>query len=370
MPIRNAKKATLLISRQAMRPNGSDAWVRNTVAAIDWIKKRGYSICSSTGMLTWDLITTIAAAKKVPLHLIIANNYKGKTTELREWIVSEYRMVQAPVTIEIVEEASKTTAAQKRDELLIRTADILLPISIRLEGSLEARIKASEKETDRSFETPYQTRTEPIGYSLQPDYISDELRQMESDKPDYLIHWTRANNGKWPDEKISDFINDIIISKSYPRSAFHTLERILSQRRLVASARHMPRKAACVSFSQLPPTEVLPLMRWRARYREMSFEPYGIGIARELAEQLGIRAVQYVDDNRKAGQASDERWLTQSRGKHTDWQNEKEYRTRGDIDLSQVPNNKLVAFCRFRSEAAQLQAQTGIRTIPMDNRTD
>jgi NADH:ubiquinone oxidoreductase subunit D len=94
----------------------------------------------------------------------------------------------------------------------------------------------------------------------------------------------------------------------------------------------------------------------------MSFEPYGVGIEREYASELGIQSVQYYsrDSDRPDGFPV---WLTQSSGVKTDWRQEREYRYKGDFDFSVVPKDKLICFTRTRDQAAQLQNALGIRTI-------
>ena len=94
----------------------------------------------------------------------------------------------------------------------------------------------------------------------------------------------------------------------------------------------------------------------------MSFEPYGIGIERDTALSAGIRQVYYYTAlDRDSPQ--NERWLRQSAGEKSDWRREKEYRIRGDFDLSRIARDKLLLFCRYRSEVAQIEGATGIRTV-------
>jgi hypothetical protein len=58
-------------------------------------------------------------------------------------------------------------------------------------------------------------------------------------------------------------------------------------------------------------------------------------------------------------------WLTQSRGRITDWTREDEYRCRGDLDLSAVPKESLLLICRCVDEAEELEHATGIRATGM-----
>ena len=105
-------------------------------------------------------------------------------------------------------------------------------------------------------------------------------------------------------------------------------------------------------------------MRWRARYRQMSFEPYGVGIRREIALSAGIESVQYVDRLSASSAPDDKGWLRQSRGQKSDWRQEKEYRYRGDFALRQIKPEGLVLFCRTNDEAERLRQSFGLKVIP------
>ncbi len=102
-------------------------------------------------------------------------------------------------------------------------------------------------------------------------------------------------------------------------------------------------------------------MKWRARYAEMSFEPYGVGIRKEKASKLGIRPVIYYEGAKPAEFASTP-WLCQSVGTKTDWRQEAEYRHHGDLTLDISPQD-IVLFCKTAKEANQLKLEFGIPAI-------
>ena len=125
----------------------------------------------------------------------------------------------------------------------------------------------------------------------------------------------------------------------------------------------MPDNIATVSFSALAPTEIIPLIRWRARFKQFSFEPYGIGIREEIALQYNIQPVIYYDKRLLVKVDSDLLYLTQSIGTITDWRHEKELRHKSDFDFSKISKNDLVLFCYSKDEATELENKFGIRTI-------
>jgi hypothetical protein len=126
----------------------------------------------------------------------------------------------------------------------------------------------------------------------------------------------------------------------------------------------MPEQTATVSFTGLSPIEALPLMRWRARYRRMSFEPYGIGIDRSIAVEHGIDEVQYHGLCEYPASDVPRRWLLQSVGREGDWRQEREYRHLGDFDLHRVPREGVVLFCHHADEVDLLKRETELRVIP------
>jgi len=160
-----------------------------------------------------------------------------------------------------------------------------------------------------------------------------------------------------------DYYRAVLNSDRYPRSAYDTLIHILTIRTLKATTRHMPAGTPTVSFTGLSVAESLPLMRWRARYAEMSFEPYGVALARSAATRLGIRAVRYYDAGAGRPAPGGDVWLTQSMGQRTDWRQERESRARGDLDLSSLSGDDFIAICFHPGEAQKITALTGVRAV-------
>ena len=366
MSDRNTKKAAILLSRQSLQPSGTDRWVQQTLRALQWVKEHNLELLSSTGMLTWDLITVCASQLQIKQHLIVPVSGQDHDASTLSRILWDLRLDDATVAIEFLI-SPRRLGAQIRDHTIIQSADILIPISIRPQGRMAEMLEAKGKEIRREFEIPFQKRSIPLQYRLDSTDLSGELRKFESLNKPYLIHWTRAVNGKWPDETTAEFIGDLVAAAEHPRSAFATLRKILASKRLLASGRHMPNNYRTVSFSALKPSEALPLMRWRARYRQMSFEPYGVGIELETALETGFKPVIYAADEAKS-KDSDNSWWYQSPGEKTDWRAEREYRYPGHFDFAAIPSDKIIAFCRFRAEAVRLQKETSLRSIPVQNR--
>lgn len=361
-----AEWAAVLLSHQHLQPSGSDAWVANTLRSLHFIKQQGWGVVSSVGMTTWDFVTCKAADLRIPLRLIIAEPQPPEHS-LTERIVREYELpadTEVSGTPGVYASMAKSDRAGLRDRAIIEAADHLIPVSILPGGKLDALIteaRGASASILSHFTAPYDRRPQLTGYTITADQVSSEAATHPMR---LIIHWTRAPHTPWPTETIRSYYRDIAASPVYPRSGYDTLRNILRTRRIVASTRHMPKSVTAVSFSGLQPVDMAPLMRWRSRYSQMSFEPYGIGIRREAAFRLGIEPVLYVGDA-DAVLDMEKRWKCQTKGRHTDWSTEREFRHRGDVDLDSINLADLIVFCKTKEESEQLSSETGLTVVPM-----
>ena len=349
-----------------MRPCGKTTWVRQTVAALEWVRKCGLTVISSIGVAGWDLITTAASEMSIPLQLYLipgADDWDGFCAQVaHDFRLNTERTQYIPVH-PVRTGGDHRTLMQLRDLLVVEAADLLVPIAISDKGSMKNRLekaRAKEIAVDERFLCEASVSPAPIGYVVDPTQLTNEARKMTRD---YYVHWTRANNGPWPDEHSADYWHAVVRSQSYPRSGYETLRHIVTTGRIIASSRHMRNGIATVGFSDLPPDKAAGLMRYRSRYREMSFEPYGVGIRKTAGKQLGLEPVCYMTNDENVNDPVD-LWRYQSQGQKSDWRRESEYRARGDVNLNRLEKDDLVLFTRFRSEANALAGNTGLCTIP------
>lgn len=344
--------AAILLSRQPLRPNGAAAWVRQVQAAVQWCKAHGHLILTSHGMQTWDLITAIAGMQQTPLRLYTLPS-KNPQHEQELWLSQQFGLAHAQCEYCQLRGDDARQPELTRDKQIVIDADLIIPISIRPNGAMARLLdetRLTGKNVIEEFRCSYKARGERLAYKIASDELNPELEHVSGQ---YLFHWTRATNNPWPRERIVDYYCDIVTSESYPRTAFATMCRVLNDRLLIASPRHMPGNIPTVSFTGLAPAETVPLMRWRARYSEMSFEPYGIGIKKTAAERVGIRPVQYLQGS--VSERDDRYWLTQSVGTKTDWRQEQEYRHRGDLTLTGFSSDELIVVCRTPDETRQIE---------------
>ncbi|MDG5815810.1 hypothetical protein QA601_12030 [Chitinispirillales bacterium ANBcel5] len=354
-----AGSAVCLISRQPLYPNKKTAWVSTAQKAVSFLKDGGYTLITSTGMQTWELLTALGRQYSLPMKVLVPESDKKSFTDKSMQIRFQFDLSEQLTEFIPVSQTIKATEFLKlRDRFAVESADLLLPLSIRPEGSFEKLLlNTDKKKVDWRFFTGY-PKNERKGLK---SYHLQEL--PESFRGRYFIHWTRSFKSAWPTEKLIDYYNDIINNEHYPRCAFETLKNIILSGKIVSSKRHMPKPFSCVSFTSSSPSQFSSLMRWRKRYREMSFEPYGIGVERTFGEKLGICAVKYQTYGKELHK--NERWKYLNSSIKGDWKREQEYRFCGDFLLKGIPEHKLACFCPTEKECRELEERFGLKTFPL-----
>ena len=358
------KKTAILLSRQAMHPTGSTPWIKNSYEALRWIKANNYVLISSAGMQTWEMITATASDLNINQEIYIPCKNDQEFENLTKLIIKKFELDINKSHLYPVFPQQNQSHLHLRDEAVLRDADILIPVSVRSDGFMKSYIDANNNNqiVINKFQTVYQKRIDPLKYTINTDNINPQLSKTGET---CLIHWTRAANYNWPDETKTSYWSDVVTSNNYPRSAYDTLKHILLTGTIISSSRHMPSGVKTVSFTSLPPIEALSLMKWRSRYREMSFEPYGIAIEKNWGIENGITAVKYYDPGLDQKPNLKEIWHSQSKGKKTDWQREHEYRYQSDFDLTKVPTDKIFVICYKPDETDTIETKPGIKIIPL-----
>lgn len=350
--------AAILLSRQPLRPSNQTSWVKKCTETFTWLKNRNVSVLSSVGMQTWEMVLFLASFYTISQKIVVP-----ATDEISVKNISDFLLDQFNLNPELVEFipifGDSKTFKLKRDLFILKNAKILIPVSVRKNGTFDSFLQNTQSTVINNFQTEYvKKELQPKKYTFLENTLC-ENPLLFTDK--YLFHWTRSCNTCWPHEKLYDYYLSVLNSENFPNDAFNTLLNIFRTKHIFASSRHMPQKTECVSFTAKPPFEFLNLMNWRARYSEMAFEPYGIGIKKSYAESAGIKEVVYCEKIPKC--EPDKKWLYQTRGKISNWQKEIEFRYKGDFSLEDIPPEYLVSVCRYSHEAALVEKKYGIRTI-------
>ena len=313
-------------------------------------------------MQTWEMVLFLASKNSINQKIVIPASNQNSILKISDYMINQFNLDPGKVQF-IPIDGNNKNFQKNRDSFVLNNAEILIPVSIRNKGIFESFLKESQTPVINKFQTDYIKKESSLKkYSLHENTWSKNSFIFRND---YLFHWTRSSNNCWPGEKLYDFYSSILNSEVFPRNAFNTLLNILDTKCIYGSSRHMPSKIKCVSFTGKSPVDFFNLMKWRTRYLEMSYEPYGIGISKSCTEKLGIKKVIYC---KKFSECSfDERWFYQSDGKKGDWKQEEEYRYRGDFSFSDIPPEYMICICRYPQEAVFIEKQYNIKTIHLFN---
>lgn len=337
------RTAAILISRQQIHPTAQSAWVQSAIHTVKWLSNNGYTIFTSEGLQTYELLIYLCILNKTNQTVVIGAHDMNHFLRKYLWLKGQFDFHLCNTVFLPLITQNKSEYFNNRDKYIVDNSDLLVPISIRSNGEMAKLIDyalKNGKTIDMRFEIPYQSRSEPLKYTLSKQDFSEKISRL---KNEYLIHWTRTSSYYWPSERLQTYYQAITESDLFPRSAFLTLQNILNTGQIYSSGRHMPTGIRVVSFTGHTPLNFSSLMKWRSKHVEMSFEPYGIGIEKEAAIRSGIRPVFYVNKNQNF--ISIDRWLFQSIGKSGYWPDEDEYRYNGNVDFSIFSKSELICFC-------------------------
>jgi len=356
----HAARAAILNSRQGKFPNCNAAWISATLAATREFVQSGSIIVSSAGMFTWELVTWKVAACGGRLIVVIPDVPRRNIPETADKIARDFSLDTAR-TLFIFPEAKPQTPEPvdnlpERDSWIVALADTLVPVSIRPGGNLATMIERAcftPSKVDDRFNVSYK-RAARRSFRPKLAAVASESEKLPWDD---LTHWTTSTADPWPGETKAEFYAAFEHGEQgYPRSAFHTLSRILAERCLRASKRLIRGEERLVSLTACPPSELARLVKWRPSLVRWTFEPYGIALNRRKLESLGARPVIYGDDYQyELLDDRDKPFFQNSGHGENDWRVEKEWRLRGDLDLNLFGRDDGLVFVFTKQEADALQ---------------
>ena len=188
---------------------------------------------------------------------------------------------------------------------------------------------------------------------------SHRISLSDLEESEYLIHWTRARCGPWPDQSESDHLDDLIFGESGARHGdVYSLCRILASQRILGSSDLTRATSPMVCFSDVSLSELRERTVFRKHLQRWDFVPFGVAIKRKvLIERFGCRPVIYGDQETWESLSADDRPLfqiRQSSDKKIDWQQEREWRVIGDVDLRQIDLRDAVVFAGNENDLSKL----------------
>lgn len=362
------KLALVLNSSQSKTPCGRDAWISATQKAVKSLISENYTIISSLGLVTWELPIYLVSELNGN-HVIISpvfdeeNGDRVFRNTLWEFGLNENNTVMVFLENNT---KSKSTKANwpTRDRAALALAQAAAPVSIRPGGRLEKLLDSTELTIENSFRIDYSAgRSKPAHYDKAKANIVIPAWN-------HVVHWTRTRIGPWPGERKIEYYRRLIDSQDqYPGNAFETLLNIIREKKIRASSEKIKENAAVVGFSEATPQQIINMMRWCPRQVNWNFEPYGVAIEKEYAIGLGIGPVIYGEDREYKTLSESQKPFFHSRGhENIDWSGEQEWRHLGDIDISQIPQDKISYFVWDKHEAEIVKAMTSgtVHTIRDD----
>ncbi|MFC1538324.1 hypothetical protein ACFL6H_02785 [Candidatus Latescibacterota bacterium] len=322
-----------------------------------------YALLCSTDPVMWDVVTGFAGKSGIEIKLIVktVDNIDGLIEYVR---LSEEYGLNPKLTMPLFlgehpgQQPKKSWVS--RDRLAINTADIIYPVSIHPGGKLEKLLTETEiaKKIRNDFRIPWKRNSEK---NRIPSYDFSGGTVNPFPDGNWLVHWTRSSQGKWPGEKSWMFIRDLCENSDiYVRNAKETLLNMLSEKRIRGSSWNIPGGTYAVSLTSLPASEAISLMKWRKRYVRYSFEPYGIAIKQDILEGMGAREIRY---EKVSPDFSGDRLFIQSPGEEGDWTQEKEWRLRGDIRLDEIDPKNYFAIVYDESDAVEMKKRISNDTL-------
>ncbi len=360
----------VLNSRQNKMPRGSELWVQKSMEAARYIAEKGHTALTSMGMHPWNLCVWAVSAVG-GAQIIVLPKYDGDDFEVTiDNLILDYNLNPDKTGFLLfptnTSSAKPKAAWRERDQMIIEMADRIYPVAVRPAGNMAGHVEsavAGGKTVIRDFQCEYNPAKPERLHKFDVRTVAEKF---PAEKWDYLTHWTHSFTGPWLDETSADYYSAVANSGSaYSRSALASLKRIISEKRIFAGDDHARRGERFVSFTELPPSQAVELMKWKPRQMRYSFEPYGIAIRKEAAVAVGIRKVIYGDGKAYRSLPDFEKPYFQMIGK-SDWSREAEWRRLSDVPFEKIDRGDMLIIVAKNDDKARLPMPGGIRVVSLE----
>lgn len=172
----------------------------------------------------------------------------------------------------------------------------------------------------------------------------------------YLTHTTRACAGPWPGQDSNEYMDSLFDgSADADHSTIAALERIIRERRLIASSQMIRGGSAMVCFTAVPLVDLPAIRQFRNHRTRWDFEPYGLCIRHQWLKDRGVRSAIYGDDAVWQSMTDGDRPYFQFTSQSgIDWTVEREWRHQGDLDLSNLAADDALLFVPRHADVVRL----------------
>jgi hypothetical protein len=378
--------AAIFHSRVNRAVSPDDPWISATKAAFAYAGEKGLAIVSSYGNVPYSVVCTLAMAG--PLVVVCPEVLPFMASGTRLEIAAFFEDLSHSGGVLFLSAYSPghvpdlNTRRIERDSLIAGISTVLLAGEIRRRGNMERILSEAEArgtkivpflgEGETLASAPADSKPHKSGRAatIKPvtrrkfEHAAPEFEQLVKGSR-YLIHYTRACPGPWPGQKILDYCRSLVHGDRHStHTAFDTLMRIIGERRVRGGARLTRGNCPVVSFTECAPREVRDLTEWRPGLVRWSFEPYGVAFPQQALFGMGARPVIYAVEAAYEDLSEELRHLFQLQSPSgRTWAPEKEWRTKGDLEISDSLGREMVIIVRTLDEAREVKEFCGFRTV-------
>ncbi|MCD6595691.1 hypothetical protein J7L68_08460 [bacterium] len=337
-------------------------WLQKTFEAVKNASQNNYIICASVGLHQWEFLLYCASEFGINIRIYVPKDY---SEDRKIELLHQFKLdIDKCRFIEVAGKFNGKSWWLVRDRKIFEDADIYYPIAICPDGNFEKSLRENsfDKKIIDKFRVDYNV---PSWHSLKtPD--SDNINPQLTKFPwIYLTHWTHTSYSPWCDETKFEFYRSALASKNdYSHSAFQGLKRILTDGKICATQRNIRGQIDVVSFTEIPPRQAIFFMKWRSGLIRHYWEPYGIAIERKILNSIGVKPVIYGNEYIYNSLDEGNWYLFQPiKGNKYFWTEEREWRSRDDFKISEIPVEKILIITRTNDEAHEINSRFGLKSI-------
>jgi len=384
--------SAVLNSRKSRRVTPEDSWIMVTKELVRSAMEAGGVIVSSYGNLSYSLVACLAEG--FPLIVVCDNvlPFMDSRSGAAQFLSSYGDLFNAEPTLFISSFPpgplpARANRLAERDNVVAALSSVLMVGEVRPRGNMSAILEIASRRKIKVIgahpeevcprrangakrpvgnEVPRLSGFQQIGHGkpMSKGELWPDFREF-STKSSYLVHYTRSCPGPWPGQTMAQYCRSLIDrDEGSGHKAFDTLQRILEEKLIRASNRLTRGPRPVVSLTECLPGELSAIVRWRPGLIRWNFEPYGIGIRKDVLVGLGARPAIYGVEEALEKLPEDKKYLFQIRksdGK--EWTEEKEWRLPGDLLLASIRREDMVVFVLEPEEASVIENRFGYKVF-------
>ncbi len=363
-------RTSLLNSRPGRSPD--DLWIRSLKSALEKAMAEKTVLVSSYGTCTYELVCIMARNTKLiivcPDLLPSMMEESGRASfdaKFGDLFDADQALMISPYSPGSL--PNSHACRIHRDFTVAGISDALLVGNVRHGGTMDRILRKARAEgvpVSRFADDDSGHRAIPMGPHLARSASSVPAPVFDKcfERGSYLIHYTRSCPGPWPGQSRKAYYESLLAEEPIAKhTAFDTLCRILSERKIRAGGRLIRGGYKVVSFTECAPPEISHVAQWRPGLLRWSFEPYGLAFGKEDLFNTGARPVIYSVESAYHDLSPELQYLFQIQeypGK--EWSREKEWRVSGDLQITPQLEATMTVIVPTAQEASRIQKAYGV----------